>query len=105
MMSEVSVKLGVAAAASQRMSQAASALASVSTTGNSSSRTTVSGNNNAKSSIQRTVQSGQRISNALARDGNNIHSVAQEFSAIDQKLGQKFDGFSILSGPGTGSSS
>ncbi|MFD2387570.1 TIGR04197 family type VII secretion effector [Enterococcus rivorum] len=28
----------------------------------------------------------QRISNALAKDGNNIHSVAQEFEAIDQKI-------------------
>ena len=101
-MSGVSVKLGVAASVSQKVSQAASALASVSATGSTASRTTVSGNSNAQQTIQRTIQSGQRISNALARDGNNIHSVAEEFSAIDQRIGQGFDGFSTLSGPKQG---
>ncbi|WP_321386357.1 TIGR04197 family type VII secretion effector [uncultured Enterococcus sp.] len=98
-MSGVSVKLGVAASVSQKMSQAASALAGVATTGSTASRTTVSGNSNAQQTIQRISQSGLRISNALTRDGNNIHSVAKEFSVIDQKIGQGFDGFSDLSGP------
>ncbi|WP_321386390.1 TIGR04197 family type VII secretion effector [uncultured Enterococcus sp.] len=45
---------------------------------------------------------GSQLSDALTRDGNNIHSVAEEFAAIDQQLGKGFDGLTILSGPGKG---
>ncbi|MBL1223676.1 TIGR04197 family type VII secretion effector [Enterococcus sp. BWR-S5] len=99
-MSNLDVNVTIAGAASQQFSQAASALNSVSLPAASAGQTNVSGQSNAQNTIQRMSVVGQQISNALARDGNNIHSVAEEFAAIDQKLGKGFDGLTILSGPG-----
>jgi len=99
-MSSVDSNLTVAGAASQKFSQAASALNSVSVPATSTGRTNVSGQSGAQSTVQRMSAVGSQISNALTRDGNNIHSVAEEFAAIDQKLGKGFDGLSVLSGPG-----
>lgn len=96
----VDSNLTVAGAASQKFSQAASALNSISAPAASAGQTNVSGQSNAQSTIQRMSMVGAQISNALARDGNNIHSVAEEFAAIDQKLGKGFDGLTNLSGPG-----
>lgn len=99
-MSSVDSNLTVAGAASQKFSQAASALNSVSVPVVSAGQTNVCGQSNAQSTMQRMGTVGQQISNALARDGNNIHSVAEEFVAIDQKLGKGFKGLTVLSGPG-----
>lgn len=99
-MSNLDVNVTIAGAASQQFSQAASALNSISAPTASSGRTNVSGQSNAQSTMQRMSVVGQQISNALTRDGNNIHSVAEEFAAIDQKLGKGFDGLTVLSGPG-----
>jgi type VII secretion effector (TIGR04197 family) len=99
-MGNLDVNVTIAGAASQQLSQAASELNSVSVLAASSRRTNVSGQSNAQSTIQRMSVVGQQISNALTRDGNNIHSVAEEFAAIDQKLGKGFDGLTVLSGPG-----
>jgi len=99
-MSSVDSSLTVAGVASQKFSQAASTLNSISVPATSVSRTNVSGQRNAQSTMQRMGVVGSQLSNAMTRDGNNIHSVAEEFAAIDQKLGKGFDGITVLSGPG-----
>ncbi|MBL1225707.1 TIGR04197 family type VII secretion effector [Enterococcus sp. BWR-S5] len=101
-MSGLDVNITVAGAASQKFSQAASALNSVSAPAANVERTTISGQSNAQSTMQRMGTVGSQLSDALTRDGNNIHSVAEEFAAIDQQLGKGFDGLTILSGPGKG---
>lgn len=98
-MSTVDSNLTVAGAASQELSQAASALNNASAPTAGAGKTHVSGQSNAQSTMQRIGVVGQQISGALTRDGNNIHSVAEEFAAIDQKLGKSFDGLKILPGP------
>lgn len=99
-MGNVDVKLSVASVASQKFSQAASVLNNVMLPTTCVDRTNVSGQSSAQNTIQRMSSVGVQLSNALTRDGNNIHSVAEEFSAIDQKLGKGFDGRMVLSGPG-----
>lgn len=99
-MSSVDSTLTVAGAASQKFSQSSSGLNGISVPAASAGQTNVSGQSNAQSTIQRMGTVGQQIANALVRDGNNIHSVAEEFAAIDQKLGEGFNGLTVLSGPG-----
>lgn len=90
-MTGIKSSLTVAGSVSAQFSQAASGFSSVNEATNKAERTTVSGNNNAKNSLTSIHSRGQRVSNAIARDGNNIHSVAQEFSVIDQKIKKSFD--------------
>ncbi|MGX7149474.1 TIGR04197 family type VII secretion effector [Enterococcus ureasiticus] len=90
-MSEIKSSLTVAASVSEQFSQAASGFSSVNGVTSKAERTTVSGNNNAKNSLTSIHSLGQRISNAIARDGNNIHSVAKEFSLTDQKIKKGFE--------------
>ncbi|WP_086444786.1 TIGR04197 family type VII secretion effector [Candidatus Enterococcus lemimoniae] len=90
-MSGIKSSLTVAGGVSAQFSQAASGFASVNEATTKAERTTVSGNSNAKNSLTSLHSCGQRISNAIARDGNAIHSVAQEFSQIDQKIKKSFD--------------
>ncbi|MGC6769401.1 TIGR04197 family type VII secretion effector [Enterococcus sp. LJL51] len=101
-MSQMTNNLGVAGAVSQQMSQAASALNSTSSPGALASKTMIAGNRQAQQTIQLSSSIGQRVSNGLARDGNSIHSVSQEFAAIDQQQSKGFDGLSILPGPRKG---
>lgn len=90
-MSGIKSSLTVAGGVSAQLSQAASGFLSVNEVTSRAERTTVSGNNNAKNSLASIHSRGQRVSNAIARDGNNIHSVAQEFSIIDQKIKKSFE--------------
>ncbi|XUD11953.1 hypothetical protein IGJ55_001112 [Enterococcus sp. AZ170] len=90
-MSGIKSSLNVAGSVSEQFSQAASGFSSVNEASSKAERTTVSGNNNAKNSLASMHRRGQRLSNAIARDGNNIHSVAKEFSIIDQKIKKSFD--------------
>ncbi|MGC6767343.1 TIGR04197 family type VII secretion effector [Enterococcus sp. LJL128] len=99
-MNGLNVNYTVAGVVSQRLSQAASVLANSSAPTATASKTNVSGNKNAQRCLQRMPASSQAVSNALTRDGNNIHSVSQEFAAIDQKLSKGFDGLSQLPRPG-----
>ncbi|MGC6769244.1 TIGR04197 family type VII secretion effector [Enterococcus sp. LJL128] len=99
-MSNLNVSGSIAGTVSSRFSQAASALNSMSQPGPAANRTNVSGQSSAQNVISRMSGVGGQISNALTRDGNNIHSVASEFAAIDQQLGKGFNGLSILAGPG-----
>jgi type VII secretion effector (TIGR04197 family) len=82
----INSSLSVAGGVSAQMSKAASGLSSVNGATSLANRTTVSGNMNAKNSLTSVHSRGQRLSNAIARDGNNIHSVAKEFAAVDQKI-------------------
>ncbi|MFD1899142.1 TIGR04197 family type VII secretion effector [Enterococcus termitis] len=90
-MSGINSSLTVAGGVSAQLSQTASGFSSVNQAVSKAERTTVSGNTNAKNSLASIHSRGQRLSNAIARDGNNIHSVAKEFSSIDQKIKQSFD--------------
>lgn len=99
-MSGLDVNLTVAESASQKLSQAASALKGASTPTAIASQTNVSGQNNAQNTMQRISAVGQKVSHALTRDGNNIHSVAKDFAAIDQQIGKSFEGLRVLSGSG-----
>ncbi|MBP2099020.1 TIGR04197 family type VII secretion effector [Enterococcus rivorum] len=76
----------IAGGISASFSRSASALNAINAPASSANRTTVIGNQQAQKSGLDFGQRLQRISNALAKDGNNIHSVAQEFEAIDQKI-------------------
>lgn len=90
-MSGIKSSVTVAGDVSAQFSQAASGFSSVNEAVSRAERTTVSGNNNAKNSLTSIHSRGQRVSNVIARDGNNIHSVAKEFSEIDQKIKKNFD--------------
>lgn len=89
-MTGIKSSLTVAESISAQFSQAASGFLSVNQA-SKAERTTVSGNNNAKNSLTNLHSRGQRISNAITRDGNAIHSVAKEFSLIDQKIKKDFE--------------
>lgn len=82
----INSSLSIAGGVSAQMSKAASGLSSVNAVTSVAERTSVSGNTNAKNSLTSVHSRGQRLSNAIARDGNNIHSVAKEFAEIDQKI-------------------
>lgn len=90
-MSGINSSLTVAEGISAQFSQVASGFSSVNEVGTKAERTTVSGNNQAKNSVTRIHDRAQRLSNAIARDGNNIHSVAKKFSQIDQKIKRSID--------------
>lgn len=90
-MSGIKSSVTVAGDVSAQFSQAASGFSSVNEAVSRAERTTISGNNNAKNSLTSIHSRGQRVSNVIARDGNNIHSVAKEFSEIDQKIKKNFD--------------
>ncbi len=90
-MSGINSSLTVAGGISAQLSQTASGFLSINEATSKAERTTVSGNINAKNSLTSIHSRGQRLSNAITRDGNNIHSVAKEFSQIDQKIKQGFD--------------
>lgn len=77
-------------------SQAASALLVIQAPTSLAERTTVSGDNQAKSSGSDLAAALQGISNALAKDGNNVYSVAKEFAAIDQQVKAQFDTINSL---------
>ncbi|WP_086313632.1 hypothetical protein A5821_001157 [Enterococcus sp. 7F3_DIV0205] len=91
----VNSSLTVAGGVSSQLSKAASSFTSVNQPTATANRTKVSGNENAKNSLTSVHSRGQRLSNAIARDGNNIHSVAKEFAAIDQKVKSGFDGLTL----------
>lgn len=77
------------------MSRAASGLLSVNAPTSLADRTSVSGNTNAKNSLTSVNSRGQRLSNIITRDGDNIHLVAKEFAAIDQKVKNYFAGLGL----------
>jgi type VII secretion effector (TIGR04197 family) len=83
---KINSSLSVAGGVSAQMNKAASGLSSVAAAATTANRTSVSGNTNAKNSITAVHSRGQRLANAIARDGNKIHSVAKEFAAMDQKV-------------------
>ena len=99
-MSDLNIPISVAEAASQKFSQAASILTRISASTSSVRRTNVFGQSIAQSTLQRMNAVGPQVSNALVRDGNNIHSVAAEFVAIDQELGKGFSSVSLPKGLG-----
>lgn len=76
----------VAGGISASFSRSASALTAIQASHSIANRTTVSGNQQAQKSDADFSQRLQRIANAITKDGNNIHSVAKEFEAIDQKI-------------------
>jgi type VII secretion effector (TIGR04197 family) len=78
-MTGISSNLTVAGGVSSALSRAASALTAVQTPSSFAERTNVTGNSNAKKSISELVSALQDISNSVVKDGNNVHSVAQEF--------------------------
>lgn len=82
----INSSLTVAVGVSAQMSNAASGLTSVNVATETASRMSVNENTNAKNSLTSVYSRGQRLSNAIARDGNNIHLVAKEFAAIDPKI-------------------
>ncbi|MGX7246040.1 TIGR04197 family type VII secretion effector [Enterococcus quebecensis] len=90
-MTGIKSSLTIAGGVSTQFSQVASGFASVNQTTSKAERTTVSGNNKAKNSLSCIHSRGLRVSNAIARDGNNIHSVAKEFNEIDQQIKEVFD--------------
>ncbi|MTD38329.1 TIGR04197 family type VII secretion effector [Erwinia sp. CPCC 100877] len=92
---KINSSLSVAGGVSAQMNKAASGLSSVAAAATTANRTSVSGNTNAKNSIAAVHSRGQRLSNVIARDGNNIHSVAKEFAAIDQKVQASISDFSL----------
>lgn len=97
-MTGISSNLTVASGVSNALSRAASALTAVQAPSSFAERTNVSGNVNAKKSSVDLLSALQSLSNNLAKDGNNVHSVAQEFAAIDQKIKGNMDGLNIGGG-------
>lgn len=94
-MSGIKSSLTVAGSVSSSLSRTASALTAVQSPSQLADRTNVLGNSNAKRSGADLVSSLHKISNAIAKDGNNIHSVAKEFASIDQKSKRAFNGLSL----------
>lgn len=90
-MSETKSSLTVAGVISARFNHTVRGFSSVNKTTCKAEHTTLSGNNNAQNSLTSIHSRGQRIANAITRDGNHIHSKAQEFSLIDQTIKQPFD--------------
>jgi len=96
---KINSSLSTAGQVSAKLSQVASALSAVQAPSAFAERTTVLGNEQAKGSGERLVAAAHSVSNALTKDGNHVHSVAQEFAAIDQHVHQQFEAMSILSSP------
>ncbi len=94
-MGEIKSNVTVASGVSQSFSQAASQLMAVQTTSTLAERTTVSGNQSAKESGADLVALLQQLSDSIAKDGNNVHSAAQEFEGIDQKIATKLALFQL----------
>lgn len=97
-MTGISSNLTVAGGVSNALSRAASSLIAVQAPSSFADRTNVSGNANAKKSGVDLVTAIHTISNNVAKGGNNIHSVASEFAAIDQKIKVKMDGLNFGGG-------
>lgn len=91
----INSSITVAGGVSAQLSKAASGFTAVNQVTTTASKTSVCGNNNAKNSLMSVHSRSQRLSNAIARDANNIHSVAKEFAAIDQKVKNGFDGLAL----------
>ena len=94
-MAKISSNLSIAGSVSSSLSQAASGLSGVQNPSTFAECTNVSGNSNARKSGTDLVNALHKISDSIAKDGNNIHSVAQEFAAIDQKIKNQLDSLSL----------
>ncbi|WP_413509240.1 TIGR04197 family type VII secretion effector [Carnobacterium maltaromaticum] len=51
-------------------------------------KTTVTGNTNGQLSIKSAQDKAKQIANAVVKASNNIQSVAKEFEALDEQIGQ-----------------
>ena len=87
--------------------QAASSATSLKTASNNISQeitvtkdtqTTVAGNTNAQNSIEVSKQTASKMSKVIQSMSNNIHSVAEEFQAMDNTLGTQLEGIKSLRG-------
>ena len=87
--------------------QAASSATSLKTASNNISQeitvtkdtqTTVAGNTNAQNSIEVSKQTASKMSKVIQSMSNNIHSVAEEFQAMDNTLGTQLEGVKSLRG-------
>ena len=61
-------------------------------------QTTVAGNTNAQNSIEASKQTASKMSKVIQSMSNNIHSVAEEFQAMDNTLGTQLEGVKSLRG-------
>ena len=61
-------------------------------------QTTVAGNANAQNSIEASKQTASKMSKVIRSMSNNIHSVAEEFQAMDNTLGTQLEGVKSLRG-------
>ena len=87
--------------------QAASSATSLKTASNNISQeitvtkdtqTTVAGNTNAQNSIEVSKQTPSKMSKVIQGMSNNIHSVAEEFQAMDNTLGTQLESVKSLRG-------
>ena len=61
-------------------------------------QTTVAGNTSAQNSIEVSKQTASKMSKVIQSMSNNIHSVAEEFQAMDNTLGTQLEGIKSLRG-------
>ena len=61
-------------------------------------QTTVAGNTNAQNSIEVSKKTASKMSKVIQSMSNNIHSVAEEFQAMDNTLGTQLEGVKSLRG-------
>ncbi|MGX7112454.1 TIGR04197 family type VII secretion effector, partial [Gemella cuniculi] len=59
-------------------------------------QTTVSGNTNAQNSIEASKQTAGKISKTIQNMSSNIHSVAEEFQAMDDTLRTQLESINSL---------
>ena len=86
----VKSNLSVAGNASASFSKSATALNSISVATSSASRTNVSGNGKAQPSTKTYGTGLKNLANGVISAGNNIHSVAKDFTQIDQQASTEF---------------
>jgi len=98
-MGEIKSSVSIAGNVSLKFSQAASELTALQEPAALAERTNTAGNTVAKSSGAQVASLLHQVADALVKDGNNIHSVAKEFAAIDQNIKQQFDAITFLSNP------
>ncbi|MDA9470882.1 TIGR04197 family type VII secretion effector [Enterococcus sp. 5H] len=81
----------VAGSVSASFSKSASALNSINASTSVASRTNVSGNETAKTSTSNYGKGLQQLSTSIVSAGDAIHTVAKDFSKIDQQASQQFE--------------
>lgn len=86
----VKSSLSIASGISSSLSKAANQLNSITGSTSTASQTNVMGNEKAKATAVTMKNDINIVAKSIVSAGNNIHSVAKDFSEIDLKAAQQF---------------